>query len=109
MPCPVLLNVLTTLFAIRTHIPKRAERDWLSIVYNHLFLYSPERSLLRNSMGTFMAFSIGVLSHYASLHAIAVNSPGIFSFVQAGCSSNFLKENPESIMELIISLRVYFL
>lgn len=43
------------------------------------------------------------------LLATIVNSPGIFSFVHAGCSSNFLNVKPLLMTELIISLTVYFL
>ena len=43
------------------------------------------------------------------LPATIVNSPGIFSFVHAGCSSNFLNVKPLFMTELIISLTVYFL
>ena len=38
------------------------------------------------------------------LDATTVNSPGTFSFVQAGCSSNFSKRNPQFITALMISL-----
>ena len=43
------------------------------------------------------------------LPATIVNSPGIFSFVHAGCSSNFFKVKPLCMIALIISLIVYFL